>query len=165
MGVEGWVPRAIETSLESSVGEQTVDNSGLFLQGRFVSLVLNMRRTGLGKSLETLMEPSPTPGKTHEGPEGAVRLFLRTPERPTTEPAVEVRVQDPTPAVKVTRMPPTPGWIPAVLFGLDVVLVATAGLLLSVGTREIGKVLILGSILIGVAGVAGVLGVRLWRGE
>gem|GEM_PF-1717944 len=62
-------------------------------------------------------------------------------------------------------MPPTPGWIPAVLFGLDVVLVATAGLLLSVGTREIGKVLILGSILIGVAGVAGVLGVRLWRGE
>ncbi|MFM7214618.1 MAG: hypothetical protein ACKO3H_07050 [Verrucomicrobiota bacterium] len=62
-------------------------------------------------------------------------------------------------------MPPTPGWIPAVLVGLDVVLVVTAGLLLSVGTREIGKVLLLGSILICVAGVAGVLGVRLWRGE
>ncbi len=156
---------AIETSLESIVGEQTVDNSGLFLQGPFVSLVLNMRRTGLGKGLGTLMEPSPTTGKPQEGPEGAVRLFLRTPERPTTEPAVEVRVQDQTPAVKVTRMPPTPGWIPAVLVGLDVVLVATAGVLLSVGTQEIGKVLLLGSILICAAGVVGVLGVRLWQGE
>lgn len=142
-----------------------MDNSGLFLQGRFVSLALDMRRIGLGKGLGTLMEPSPTPGNSQEGPEGAVRLFLRTPERPTPEPAVEVRVQDPTPAGKVTRMPPTPGWIPAVLVGLDVVLVVTAGLLLSVGTREIGKVLLLGSILICVAGVAGVLGVRLWRGE
>lgn len=137
----------------------------MFLQGPFVSLVLNMRRTGLGKGLGTLMEPSPTTGKPQEGPEGAVRLFLRTPERPTTEPAVEARVKDPTPAVKVTQTPPTPGWIPAVLVGVDVVLVVSAGFLLSVGTREIGKVLILGSILIGVAGVAGVLGVRLWRGE
>ena len=142
-----------------------VDNSGLSLQGLIVSLVRIMRRTGLGKGLGTLMEPTPTPGKTREGPEGAVRLFLRTPERPTTEPAIEAAVQDPTPAVKVTRMPPTPGWIPAVLVGLDVVLVVTAGFLLSVGTREIGKVMILGSILISAAGVAGVLGVRLWRGE
>jgi len=147
------------------VGEQTVDNSGLFLHVPFVSLVLNMRRTGLGKGLGTLLEPTPTPGKTQETPEGAVRLFLRTPERPTTEPPLEMRVQDRTPEVEVTRMPPTPGWIPAVLVGLDVVLVATAGLLLSVGTREVGTLLLVGSILICAAGVAGVLGVRLWRGE
>lgn len=147
------------------MGEQKVDNSGLSLQGPSVSLVDIMRRTGLGKGLGSLMEPVPTPGKTHEVPEGAVRLFLRAPERPTTEPAVEVRVQGQTPAVKGIRMRPTPGWIPAVLVGLDIVLVAAAGVLLSVGTREVGKVLLLGSILIGAAGVAGVLGVRLWRGE
>ena len=156
MESKGGAPRAIETSLESSVGEQMVDNSGLSLQGLIVSLVRIMRRTGLGKGLGTLMEPVPTPGKTHETPAGAVRLFLRTPERPTTEPPLEVRVQDRTPEVEVTRMPPTPGWIPAVLVGLDVVLVATAGLLLSVGTREVGTLLLVGSILICAAGVAGV---------
>lgn len=152
-----------ETSLESAVGEQTVDNSGLSRQRAWSSLDRVMRRAGLGKGLGTLMEPAPTGGKVGEEPEGAVRLFLRTPERPTAEPTVIApqRKRDPNPSERKTEL--TPGWIPVLLLGLDVLLVGAAGFLLSVGTHQMGKVMVLGSVLIAVAGALGVLGVWLWR--
>lgn len=53
------------------------------------------------------------------------------------------------------------GWISAGLFTLDGLLIVVAGLFLSVGTSENGKVLLLGSLLIGVAGVLGLMGVWL----
>ena len=159
----GWV--TLETSLESGVGEEAVDNSGLSFRRPSFSLVCVMRRNGLGKGLGTLMEPVPSPGKNQDSGEGAVRLFLRTPERPTAGPTVEERIQERTQVSNGHRMGTTPGWIPVVLVGLDALLVGVAGLLLSVGARENGKVLVLGSILIVVAGVMGVIGAWLRHGE
>lgn len=53
------------------------------------------------------------------------------------------------------------GWISTTLFALDGLLIVLAGLFLSVGTSETSKVLILGSLVIGVAGALGLMGVWL----
>jgi hypothetical protein len=53
------------------------------------------------------------------------------------------------------------GWIPGTLFALDGLLIVIAGLFLSVGTTEISKVLVLGSLVIAVAAALGLIGVWL----
>jgi hypothetical protein len=120
-----------------------------------------MRRTGLGKGLGTLMEPAPSPGQGTGGSEGAVRLFLKSPEKPVVTPLVEPLAEIRNVVQASDRRDASMGWITGILFGLDALLVVVAGLLLRVGTTEIGKVLVLGSVMIGVAGVLGLLGVWL----
>ena len=124
-----------------------------------------MRRSGLGKGLGTLMDPVPIPGKSPDGPEGAVRLFLRTPERPTPIPVEAAPFQHPRTVSEVPQRASSSGWIPALLFTMDALLVGVAGVLLSLGTPETGKVLILGSLVICVAAGLGVIGVWLRRSE
>ena len=138
-----------------------VDNSGLSVRGASVSLNPIMRRTGLGKGLGTLMEPVPSPGQGTGGSEGAVRLFLKSPEKPVVTPLVEPLAEIRNVVQASDRRDASMGWITGILFGLDALLVVVAGLLLRVGTTEIGKVLVLGSVMIGVAGVLGLLGVWL----
>ena len=142
-----------------------VDNSGLSAQGTSVSLAFNMRRSGLGKGLGTLMEPAPVPGKPSEGAEGAVRLFLRTPEKPTVAVVEEPSIPSTKTVLEVSGSVQSLGWIPCILFALDALLIGVAVLLLGVATMETGKLLALGSVVIGVAGSLGVMGVWLWRQE
>lgn len=111
------------------------------------------------------MEPAPNPGKSPEATEGAVRLFLRTPEKPVVSMVNEPSTQVSKTIPEVTRRVPGSGWIPSILFALDALLVGVAMVLLGVGTVETGKVLTLGSILIGVGGSLGVMGAWLWRQE
>jgi hypothetical protein len=120
-----------------------------------------MRRTGLGKGLGTLMEPAPSPSEGTGGPQGAVRLFLKTPEKPVAEAVQERSLQGLNPVQVPEQRGQSLGWISATLFALDGLLIVVAGLFLSVGTSETSKVLILGSLVIGVAGALGLMGVWL----
>lgn len=141
--------------------EKVVDNSGLSGRGTSVSLDLIMRRTGLGKGLGTLMEPAPSPSEGTGGPQGAVRLFLKTPEKQVAEAVQERSLQGLNPVQVPEQRGQSLGWISATLFALDGLLIVVAGLFLSVGTSETSKVLILGSLVIGVAGALGLMGVWL----
>lgn len=162
IGQRGCRPEEHETSLECW-GEQMVDNSRLSGRGALVSLVINMTRSGLGKGLGTLMEPAPGSGKATQGPEGAVRLFLKTPEKPTEAPVVPVEVEHRRPISADQKREESWSWVSGTLFVLDAALVILAGLLLGIGTVETGKVLLVGGSMIGVAAILGVMGVVLRR--
>ena len=138
-----------------------VDNSGLSVRGASVSLNPIMRRTGLGKGLGTLMEPAPSPGQGTGGSEGAVRLFLKSPEKPAVTSLVEPLAEIRNPVQPSDRRDASLGWIPGTLFALDGLLIVIAGLFLSVGTTETSKVLVLGSLVIAVAAALGLIGVWL----
>lgn len=138
-----------------------MDNSGLSGRGASVSLGPIMRRAGLGKGLGTMMEPAPSPSQGTAGPEGAVRLFLKTPEKPVVTPQVDKPAEIRNLVQPSDRRDGSLGWIPGTLFALDGLLIVIAGLFLSVGTTEISKVLVLGSLVIAVAAALGLIGVWL----
>jgi hypothetical protein len=107
------------------------------------------------------MEPAPGSGKATQGPEGAVRLFLKTPEKPTEAPVFPVASEHQRPILGDKKREESVTWVSGTLFILDAALVILAGLLLGIGTVETGKVLIVGGLMIGVAAILGVIGVVL----